>query len=697
VPDVEAPEIEIDEDAPKFRRRLALVVVLITLFGAVLAYLHEQNSNLEDNAARDAQIEAIRGFGQQVDASTEFQLDYRLFVEQQLLQRRQQVAQSRARTTGSDLTEVYSADAARLGELSTAVADGAAVQSDADVAAKDAELQVAPDKAVLTQHVFADKSNDYGNKADSYVAVLTVLAVGLFLIGLSLTVTGRGRYLLAVPGVAIALVCVVWATLITFGSVTSVSPRAIDLTAEGQRKQLTSDVPGAIADYKAAIDESPSFGPPFARLADAEFQNGSVQAGSNAFQSIADPEATKRAIIAGEKAIALGENNPSFLSSIGFFHFTLREYDRAEELSKLALEGNDQIAPLIFNLGVTQAAKNQKSAARATYQRGIDVLEKEQDLFLRHEIISAGLTDLEIADTTATDAKDLIQELKGELAGVVFDDDADGSDATAEDIEIRNDRFRLLADYTTTNLADDEQLTNIWYYRQLDKDGNSTDGPFTQAFLLDSTSVVTDGQVSTSPAENGDCLPGGDYRVEVYAGNKLIGSNNDDPLHLPDSPLGSLLVEGGDDLGVVMCRPDTWEATSSTEDGSLSFSNPDDATQSMFAFTFPLGDSTLGTTQLQDAAIAGVVATDQVSGQTPPEDGNEFLGRTVDGREIELATRTVEGQRPDGRTERITVSVDAEGVVRLAVLTAGNPDDLETIRSELINSIRFLDLPAPAP
>jgi hypothetical protein len=59
MPDVEAPEIELDDDAPIFRRRLALAVVLITLFGATIAYFHESNSNNEDNAAREAQIASI--------------------------------------------------------------------------------------------------------------------------------------------------------------------------------------------------------------------------------------------------------------------------------------------------------------------------------------------------------------------------------------------------------------------------------------------------------------------------------------------------------------------------------------------------------------------------------------------------------------------------------------------------------------
>ena len=69
MPEIEAPEIEVDEDAPTFRRRLALAVVLITLFGAGIAYLHESNSNLEDNAAPSADRfhQGLRPAGRCVD------------------------------------------------------------------------------------------------------------------------------------------------------------------------------------------------------------------------------------------------------------------------------------------------------------------------------------------------------------------------------------------------------------------------------------------------------------------------------------------------------------------------------------------------------------------------------------------------------------------------------------------------------
>ena len=40
-PDLSGPDIDdVDEDAPTFKRRIAIAVVLVTFFGAVIAYFH---------------------------------------------------------------------------------------------------------------------------------------------------------------------------------------------------------------------------------------------------------------------------------------------------------------------------------------------------------------------------------------------------------------------------------------------------------------------------------------------------------------------------------------------------------------------------------------------------------------------------------------------------------------------------------
>ncbi len=710
MPEIEAPEIEVDEDAPTFRRRLALVVVLITLFGAVVAYLHEQNSNSEDNAAREAQIEAIQGFGKQVDGSTQYQFDRSQFVEQQLLLRRIDVATSQQRTTDPTFSAVYGADASRLTSLHDTMTSGAAIQSfDAD-SADFAKSQVDPDVARLEQQVFAAEANDYGNKADAYVALLTVLAVGIFLIGLSLTVSGRGRYLLAIPGIGIAVICVVWAVFITTGSITKIPDDTITLTAQGQQKELAApvdangntDYSDAIATYKKAIASSPNFGPAYARLSNAEFENGVHNSEGSQFESVSDTDATKRAIAAGEKAISLGESNPSLLSSVGFYDFTLGDYDRAEQLSRQALDNGNEIEPLIFNLGVAQAAQNEKSSARATYDHGISVLQHESDSKLRRQIASAALTDLEIAETTATSAKPLIEEMKGKLVDAEFQTDTHADDVSVDNVAPNPDHHKMTVGYDVSNADDGTKLTNVWYFRPLSADGK---GPFVQDFNLDSVSPVSADSVTSDPKESFEgCLPGGDYRVEVYAGSKLVGSNDDKPFHFPDSPIGKLELFGGESDGVQLCAPAAWEFGSTDDGSTLSLDNPQDKSQTVRAFAFPLSTSADFGDNPSDFTALGQAGTDQLTNVSTATDGLPFIGRpapepgqTVGQDDFSLDTREVVGTTPSGGTEVILASFDEDDFsMRVLVLTAGNQDDVDKLGSEIVNSVRFLDVPKPS-
>jgi len=699
MPEIEAPELELDDDAPTFRRRLALVVVLITLFGAGIAYLHESNGNLEDNAARSAQIASIKGFGQQVGASTEYRFDYRVFVQSQLLERRHVIATSRQNTTNDAAqAQIYADDSSRYGQLSGAIAGDTKVQDETTSAsAVSSTLDTAPDKARLEQKVFANKANDYGNKADSYVAVLTVLAVGLFLIGLSLTIAGRGRYYLAAPGVAIAIVCVGWAAVVTLGTITKVSSHAIDLTAQGQALANSGDPKGAIDKFHEAIADSPQFGAAFARLADAEFEAGGTGGNGSNLQSLSTKDAAQRAIDAGEKAISLGEGNPSLLSNVGFYHFFLGQYDRAADLSEQALSSNDEFPPLVFNLAVAQVGKGEADAAQKTYERGISLLAKEQDNGARLEILSAARTDLEIAVDNDPSRKDLADKMSGRLAssevpliGVADEPVAQaGADSKINNLKVTTDRFRLVASYDAEGFADVSQLLNVWYFRPESANGQ---GPFEQTFALDEVAFTGSNPVSTIPAEQGDCLPRGDYRVEVYAGDQLLTSAEE---HFADSALGPLVIAGGEDIGFTMCHPDGWkQQTNAQAPDSLEFANPNDAAQLVLVTNAPIGaGSSANADALLSARMSAAIEQEQLTVDGPPQFGQELLGHTVSGADASLPTTSVTGVTPQGEAVRITGSIASDDVLRVVIITAANRADLDLLRDQLVNSIRFLRVP----
>ena len=98
-------------------------------------------------------------------------------------------------------------------------------------------------------------------------------------------------------------------------------------------------------------------------------------------------------------------------------------------------------------------------------------------------------------------------------------------------------------------------------------------------------------------------------------------------------------------------------------------------------------------TALLNATIQSAVAQEQITVDGPPQAGEELLGRTVDGTEVPLATTTVTGTNSLGDSVRITGSVGTDDVVRVVIVSAANPTDLDTVRGELVNSIRFLRVP----
>ena len=561
----------------------------------------------------------------------------------------------------------------------------------------DSQLQTTPDKARLAQKVFANKANDYGNKADSYVALLTVLAVGLFLIGLSLTVSGRGRYFLAMPGVVIAIVCVGWGALITASSITKVSPNAIDLTAQGQALQSSGDAKGAIDKYNAAIKDSPQFGAAFARLADAEFQAGASSSAGNEFQSLSDPEATKRAIDAGEKAISLGEGNASLLSSVGFFHFALGEYDRAEELSQQALDSNDQFPPLVFNLGVVQWSPRGEEARRRGDLRAAASICSGRSRTGRAAPRGPGRrrTDLEMAVDHHPREQRPCAEDEGPAGGgrgasSTTDPAPDGkpADASVTDVKILTDRFRLFASYTADGFDPNTPLANVWYFRPLDKNGQ---GPFEQVFPLDRATLTGGNPVCSEPVENGDCLPGGDYRVEIL---RLRLAATADSAHRRQPASGTLIVDGGE-TPVTMSPGLPGAASGHVRAGPACAHNPERLPEFVLVFS---------PDRRGFRRASGRRHCSMRRSRTPSSSrGSRRTVRPWPAKSCWARPSTASTSPCDHETTASTPLVQRQDHrlggpddwVQVVIVERGeNPADLDVVRSELVNSIRFLRVPA---
>jgi tetratricopeptide (TPR) repeat protein len=507
-------------------------------------------------------------------------------------------------------------------------------------------------------------------------------------------VSGRGRYLLAAPGVALAIICVAWCVKISLQPVTSVSSAAIDHAAEGRKLQAGRDADGAVKEFRAAVDDSPDFAAAWARLSDAEFVAGGDQLINPNFQSVSSEKATRRAIDAGEEALRKGETDLFLRTNLGFYNFTVGELDEAETLSQSAVDDNDQVASIWFNLGVVQVAKGDKKGADSSYSHGIDIAERQADTGLSFDVIAAARTDLEIALRIAPKQKDLVEKMQGRLAALeakllLFGDEQVPTDvpddAGIENSQITDQFFELLAEYDTTGIDDGELLLNVWYFKPL---GASDDSPFVQVSALDGKSTSGPG-VTTFGADN-ECLAPGDYRVDVFAGERKLGTIS---RTYPQSPLGQQVEEGGEDVGFTLCAPESWTAPD-TEVNGITRQNPDDTTQSVRIFLIPAA-SEVGADRsaFLDATIAGLLDVDQATQTAPPDDNAAVLGRTVDNTDVQLDARTVAAEFPNGDAGLYVVSLGSDNVIRAIILSAENEDDLDTLRARIVNSARFLRVP----
>lgn len=568
-PELQAPELDgiDDHDAPSFKRGVAIAVVLITFFGAVVAYFQSVESNDEDVAARAAEIDAIEGMSAQVDASSQFVGELRIAASAAVERQRQALTAGLVAGLSGDPNDPNAAAVERLAARARAFAGLTDIDVNVAETFNDtrADLFEAPDEARLRQTVNADRANAHGDKADSYVAVLTVLAVSLFLFGLSVTAQGRGRYVLAAPALVLAVGCVAWAALIFSRGTVEVSDRAVALTAQGARFHDAGDFEAAIEAYDEAIDDSPDFAAAYARRAAAEFDAGSDQVGQTTFRSITSPEALERAVADIDTALDLGGDADLLtVTAAGFFAFLDGDFERSVELSTAAIEQNDGLAQLWFNLGVAQVALDDDDAATRSYRQGLRELESVADPATRTAILAGARTDLSILrdlldGDELDDVIDLVEQVEVELARFELEGfecgDQPCSEVDASGATVGEATFSRFGPFTDL-LIDAEGLTPghsvgvAWYFRTDDE------APFEQAgFAFQAGFVNDDGSVSSRTLATFDppCPVAGEFLVRLYQGEELLGeaSGTIEPTlfgaefeHVPDP------VEGFD-----MCSP----------------------------------------------------------------------------------------------------------------------------------------------
>ncbi len=414
-------------------------------------------------------------------------------------------------------------------------------------------------------------------RAAGYTAILAMLAVSLYLFGLTLAVVGRWlqRGFLAV-GLMLLGVGTGWMFLTVSAPDYKTDPEAAAEYARGRVAFITAyDQTGfqeAEAHLTRAIELRPTFARAYYERSDVIVQAASPQ--RTGFTSIVPSDALRRARADLDRARALGLDNAQTFGSLGFYSFAEGVQSGDEDLLRQSIDYSQRAISLDagepiyrLNLGVALTALGRIDEARGAYEQAVARTlyiddahtELRQEPGIEEAFLAGGLTDLDMVADYRPDLAEQVRGLKELLVGRVAAGTIEaptGSPAVFNDVTL--DIFPAELQWQA-NIADyDPQRDTIsaqWYYQDAQGLGWAV---IPEVSLVRQPSLGSDGRYfSLSPYMTAvsppSCLPSGEYRVEIYVNGRLAAE-------------GSLGAEFGDyeaylgrDVTAAFCRPQDWQ------------------------------------------------------------------------------------------------------------------------------------------
>ena len=222
-------ELQTPEPSERYKILIVVLTLITTIITAIVAGL-QADANIRANTAnRDSQYYAVLVSGEMHRSGLQSSYDLNTFakvlVEKQTALMMQftalEMEQSKdklgtalsnisalaAQARADKLTSfsIFFTDPRYAPKTTDGLPDGEAYLTDSNLKANE---------LLEKQNAAADDYHEWSSKADSYVGVLTVMAVAFFLFGIAQALTGRMRLVFAIFGTVILLTASGWAMLI---------------------------------------------------------------------------------------------------------------------------------------------------------------------------------------------------------------------------------------------------------------------------------------------------------------------------------------------------------------------------------------------------------------------------------------------------------------------------------------------------
>lgn len=340
---VAGPELIDPEEIPAsdaMKRAIATMVMTITLVGTIFAFLQSQANNMEARAARHSSSASLESMASVIQAGTVIGRDhlaYNLATDHVYLQFEY--------VDGEEVpTNAYTR---ALSKVEESVADQYRRFSEVTTNPRYKKLELGEDYLVFQQDQYeasyeetqfakqyAVERDGWFRKGDTYIAVITVLAFGLFLLGLSSHISPHALKPFVWAAGVIALAATVWGGITFFRPVEEPTPEAIHHYVEARAAFSTGrtaeTLQRVIELAGGAIEKRDDY-------VDALLLRGSAYFDLD----LLDPEGPQGSEEALDDFLEALEDSPSdsaATGNVGAVHFWLGNYEDSLEWTMKALE-----------------------------------------------------------------------------------------------------------------------------------------------------------------------------------------------------------------------------------------------------------------------------------------------------------------------------------------------------------------------
>jgi tetratricopeptide (TPR) repeat protein len=541
-----------DPDNKRFNAIVVTLISMVTVVSAITAFLQNDASSRSNTAIRSGQDFAV----QQMEAALQVQQreNFDTFVYQQWSGESWERSLALQKTDNVTATQ----DADRLANLMQLTASFSPMTSppylddplngSPDLARYYAEHEYEPTYLRERRDAATTEGNAWSSKASTYVTVLTLLAVSLFLFGLATTIGGRVRNLFVGLGIVIAFSASGWMIVNALTTIPTRSDAAMQALARGQVAvsraatlrgwgRMTDALPffqSGIEELNKAIEIEPAYAAALSERASAYIQAGEQRV----FDREDAAQFLQYAIDDYQAAIDHGDDSVNALWNLGWAYYLLGDQPQSLDWTNRAIDKAPEQIGLYLNRAVSQLALGQRAeafnATQAAFDKAVQLKISSANYYFRAAIHD---TTKQVRAFPNRDLEALLKDFKEKyvalryrkgtpaqptgvkVSQVTFYKTLDANDVLSDPataFEAQTEKVYLGFEYTGWKPG--SELEALVYY--VDQEDDTLAVLEKLALPQDGTGWIR----IASPFINSGGLTSGQYRVDVHVEGELVAT-----------------------------------------------------------------------------------------------------------------------------------------------------------------------------